>query len=82
MKIKKEPINKVKLMNRAWYLVKNRCYSISYALKTVWKELKEAIENKIRKLEISETVQYSGSTFKPSAATMQTYYNSNAYKGD
>lgn len=72
-------INRSRLFKRAWYLVKERCYSLSYALKTVWAEMKEAIKDKINKL---NTMQYTGSTWTPSTESMQVYYNSNSYKGD
>jgi hypothetical protein len=38
--------NKSRLFKRAWYLVKNRMYSMSYALKVVWREMKEYAKQK------------------------------------
>jgi len=75
-------IDKSRLFKRAWYLVRTKCYSISYALKTVWNEMKTAIKERIAKLEISETIQYSFSIWTPSAESMQSYYNTSCYKGD
>lgn len=75
-------INKSRLMKRAWYLVKERSYTISYAMKTVWTEMKEAIKERIAKLVIDKTVQYVGSTWISSPETMYNYYNTSTYKGD
>jgi len=71
-------IDKSRLFKRVWYLVKERSYSLSFALVTVWKEMKEAIKKAIEKL----TIQYTGSTWTPSPETMAAYYNSNCYKAD
>jgi len=80
------PINKSRLFKRAWYLVKTRCYSLSYALITVWREMKEAIKNDSNKLALSEsllTTQNSISVaWSATAETMAAYYNSSCYKGD
>lgn len=72
-------IDKSRLFKRAWYLVKTKCFSLSYALKTVWAEMKQAIKVRTAKL---ETVEYTGSTWTPSTETMAAYYNSNCYKAD
>ena len=82
MKTIKNKIDKSRLFKRAWYLVKMKCFTLSYALITVWAEMKETIKNMIAKLEISKTIQYAGSTWGTSTESMQVYYNSNAYKGD
>jgi len=74
---KTEKINKSRLMKRAWYLVKQKCFSISYALVTVWKEIKEAIKESA-----VEIIEYSGSIFNPTPEIMAEYYNSNCYKAD
>ena len=70
MKTTNNSINKSRLFKRAWCLVKERSYSISYALKTVWAEMKQSIKERIAKL---ETVEYTGSTFTPSPETMSAY---------
>lgn len=41
-------INKSRLMSRAWYLVKNQGYPLTYAMKKVWAEMKEWIAEKIQ----------------------------------
>lgn len=82
----KTTINKSRLFKRAWYLVKERSYSLSYALITVWKEMKEAIKDTANKLALAESLlnpQSSVSvTWNPTAETMAVYYNSSCYKGD
>jgi hypothetical protein len=75
-------INKSRLMKRSWYLVKERSYSISYAMKTVWAEMKQALKDALLKIEIVAALEYTGSIWKPSAETMQSFYNSNCYKAD
>lgn len=75
-------INKSRLMKRAWYLVKERSYSISYAMKIVWAEMKKAIKERIDKLVIDKAVQYAGCTWIPSPEAMYNYYNTSTYKGD
>ena len=75
-------INLSRLMKCAWYLVKEKCYSMSYAMITVWAEMKETIKSRIAQMVISENVQYTGSTWTPSPETMAAYYNSNCYKAD
>jgi hypothetical protein len=72
-------IDKSRLMKRAWFLVKNQGYTMSFAMSKVWKEMKEAIKKAIDQLTISE---YTGSTWTPSPEKMQVYYNSDSYKGD
>lgn len=72
-------IDKSRLFKRAWYLVKTKYYSLSFALKTVWAEMKKAIKETIAKL---ETVEYTGSIWTPSSVTMAVYYSSNCYKAD
>jgi hypothetical protein len=75
-------IDKSRLFKRAWYLVKSRSYSIAYALRTVWAEMKATIKETIAKIELSETVQYTAITWTPSPEAMYNYYSSNCYKGD
>jgi hypothetical protein len=79
-------INKSRLFKRAWYLVKECSYSLSYALRTVWKEMKEAIKEITNRLDLSEsllTTQNSISVaWNATAETMAAYYNSSCYKGD
>jgi len=74
-----EKINKSRLMKRAWYLVKEKYYSLSFALTTVWAEMKEAIKRKINE---SAPVQEMQTSWTPNPQSMQDYYNSNSYKGD
>ena len=75
-------INKSLLFKRAWYLVKTKYVSFSYALKMIWSDFKQAAKRKAD-AEICEKMNFSASTpFAPSAETMQAYYNSNDYKGD
>jgi len=79
-------INKSRLFKRAWYLVKRSGYSLSYALKTVWAEMKAyAIEkaNELDYLESLKNPQNSVSVaWNPSPEVMAAYYNSNCYKAD
>jgi len=75
-------VNKSRLFQRAWYLTKNKYGSFAYNLRKVWAEMKKAIKDTIAKIELSETVQYTATTWTPSPETMYNYYNSNAYKGD
>ncbi len=79
-------INKSRLFKRAWYLVKTKYYSLSFALKAVWSELKAAINRTTNELALVESLQNPqnsvSTTFSPLSDTMQSYYNSNAYKGD
>lgn len=46
----KVAINKSRLMTRAWYLVKNQGYTLSFAMTKVWSEMKEYIAEKAREL--------------------------------
>lgn len=82
----KTTINKSKLFKRAWYLVKERGYKLSYALQTVWAEMKAYIIKQVNELAYAESLlnpQISVSVaWNPSADTMQSYYNSSCYKGD
>jgi len=79
-------IDKSRLFKRAWYLVKEKSYSLSYALITVWKEMKEAIKEIANKLALAESLQNPQNSvsvaWNPTTETMAAYYNSNAYKGD
>ena len=74
--------NKSKLFKRAWYLTKNQYGSFAYNLKKVWAEMKEAIKERIAKIEMAETPEYTGCNWTPSPEAMYNYYNSNCYKGD
>ena len=82
----KTTINKSRVFKRAWYLVKERSYSLSYALRQVWKEMKEAIKDTANKLAIVEPLldpQSSVSVdWNPSPEAMAAYYNLSCYKGD
>lgn len=82
----KTSIDKSRLFKRAWYLVKARYYSLSFALRTVWAEMKEAIKRAASELSLAESLQNPqnsvSAAFNPSSEAMQSYYNSNAYKGD
>jgi len=83
---KTEKINKSRLMKRAWYLARTKYYSLSFALSTVWSEMKEAIKSRINAaiiIENDKNPQNSISmAFNPSPESMQEFYNSNEYKGD
>jgi predicted amidohydrolase len=75
-------IDKSRLFKRAWYLTKNKYGSFAYNLKKVWAEMKEAIKERISKIEMAITPEYTGCNWTPSAKTMAAYYNSSCYKGD
>ena len=79
----KATYNKSRLMHRAWYLFKQGVNgTFSYCLKKVWKEMKEWAAEQMQKAINDAKPKYQGSNFMPSAETMATYYQSNAYKGD
>jgi hypothetical protein len=44
-------IDKSRLFKRAWFLVNKNSYSLSYALKLVWSELKQAVKDAAVKIE-------------------------------
>ena len=75
-------INKSRLFKRAWYLVKNQGYNLSFALKKVWSEMKEYIAEKAKEKANEHLPEYQGSTFCYSEETMRDFYQSNCYKGD
>lgn len=79
-------INKSRLFKRAWYLVKQRSYSLSYALTTVWAEMKAYIIKQANELAYTESLRNPQSSvsqaWNPSPEAMAAYYSSNAYKGD
>lgn len=70
-------INKSRLMSRAWYLVKNQGYSLSWAMTKVWKEMKEYIAEKLLEIESNKLPEYQGSTYTPD---LYDYYH-NAPRG-
>jgi len=80
------PINKSRLFKRAWYLVKERSYSLSYALITVWREMKEAVKEAALKLayetSLLKTQTNVSVAWIASPEAMAAYYNSSCYKGD
>ena len=79
-------------MLRAWKIFKQHLSnfaSFSDCLSRAWKVEKENLKSRIEKAELElmaityEQVNMNTfMAFKPSAEAMQTYYNSNAYKGD
>jgi len=75
-------INKSRLFKRAWYLVKNQGYNLSWALKKVWSEMKEYIAEKANEKANEHLPEYQGSKFYFSEDAMREFYMSNAYKGD
>lgn len=75
-------INKSLLFKRAWYLVKTKYVSFSYALKMIWADFKETIKRNAAAEQCAK-IDYSVIVpFTPSAETMAEYYNSSCYKGD
>lgn len=76
-------INRTRLFKRAWYLFKQGYNGpFSYCLKRVWKEMKEALADRIRDIKYADYKEYQGSPWTPTVETMGAYYNSNSYKGD
>jgi len=82
----KTTINKSRLFKRAWYLVKERGYKLSYALRTVWAEMKAYIIKQANESAYTESLRNPQSSvsvaWNPSPESMAAYYNSSCYKGD
>lgn len=62
-------INKSRLMKRAWYLVREKGYSLSCAMIKVWKEAKEYVAEKAN--EVKAAIE---------KAKLQTWWSTPEYK--
>ena len=75
-------VNKSLLFKRAWYMVNQKGYSLSFALKMVWADFKETVRKAAIEL-LNKDYAFSPVVgFNPSPEKMQSYYDSNCYKGD
>ena len=78
-------LNKSEIMRNAWIRVKEKGYSLSYALECAWYDAKyffTRILEKIAEIERNIKLNETSSEWKPDADTMYQFYNSNVYKGD
>ena len=87
-----QSVSKSSVMNRAWRIFRQHLSNFrtfSDCLSRAWKVEKENLKYSIEKAILEAGAVCSSwvnmgisMPFKPSADTMQSYYNSNAYKGD
>jgi len=80
------------VMNRAWCIFKQKLSNFktfSECLSRAWKVEKENLKYRIEKaVKATKAIMYANfnmnntMAFNPSPESMQSYYNSNGYKGD
>ena len=85
-------VSKSSVMKRAWAIFNQKLSNFknfSECLSRAWKVEKENLKYRIEKaVKVTRAIMYTNvnmnnaMSFNPSPETTQSYYNSNAYKGD